>query len=456
MKVGLSRRGTHPFLRMLSIALLAIGGACAAPRDREAKTDAASIASMPWDSVVARARGTTVLWRMWRGDPAINAYVDSWVAPRVKQRFGVTLTAVEGQGPELVNSLVTEREAGGASGTASGTASLVWINGETFAQLRREQLLGGPWSSRLPNAQFVDSASRIIARDFEQDPAGYESPWGTVQFAMIYDSARTPAPPRSFAELASWIRAHPGRFTHDQGFTGVTFLKMLMYARGGGVARLEGGFNDTAYVAARDSAFAWLRETTPSFWRAGASYPPDVAAMHRLFANGEIDFTMSNNQNEVAGKIRRGILPPTARALLLRDGTIANAHYLGIPFNAPNSAGAMVVADFLLSPEAQLEKQKASVWADGTVLARSRLPAEWRAKFDALVADDVSIPADSLTRYAVPEVSPVYHERMLADWRARFRRGGNGGDNGGNRDSGNRGSGNRDSGNRGSGADSSK
>ena len=65
----------------------------------------------PWDSVLARARGTEVVWRMWRGDPSVNAYVDGWIEPRLRGRYGVTLRAVEGQGPELVNQLVVEREA---------------------------------------------------------------------------------------------------------------------------------------------------------------------------------------------------------------------------------------------------------------------------------------------------------------------------------------------------------
>jgi putative spermidine/putrescine transport system substrate-binding protein len=357
---------------------------------------------------------------MWRGDPSVNAYVDRWVAPRLRERFGVTLRAVDGQGPELVNQLVTEREAG----RGTGTASLAWINGETFANLRRERLLAGPWAGRLPHAAYVDSASPIVARDFEQDPAGYESPWGRVQFALIYDSARTPRPPRDFGELAAWIRAHPGRFTHDQGFAGTTFLKMLLYARGGGAERFAGGFDSTRYAEGRAAVFAWVDSLRPFFWRGGATFPADVATMHRLFANGEIDFSMSNNQNEVITKSRQGILPPTARPLLLRDGTIANTHYLGIPANAPNAAGAMVVADFLLSPEAQLEKQKPDVWADGSVLAPARLPGAWRARFAELAGDPRALAPDSLARYARPEVDPRYHERLAADWRAHVRAGG--------------------------------
>ncbi len=380
-------------------------------------TSAAALAKMPWDSVVARARGSTVVWRMWRGDPAINTFVDQWVAPRLKSEYDITLQAVSGQGNELVDQLTVEKEAG----ATSGTASLMWINGETFAALRARNLLAGPWSNVLPSAAAVDSGSPIISRDFEQDPAGFESPYGTVQLALIYDTLRTPTPPQTVAELRDWIQAHPGKFTYDQSFAGVTFLKGILYALNGGVDTFRGGFDSTRYIAGRSKLFAWLDSLKPFLWREGKQYPADVAAMHRLFANGEVDFTMSNNQNEALTKAMQGILPKTSRALVLRDGTIANAHFLGIPYNAPSAAAAMVVANFMLSPATQLEKQRPAVWADGTVLSLDRLSPEWRVRFDSVVNDSRLVPADTLRRYARPEVSPKYHERLQDDWRRMVR-----------------------------------
>jgi putative spermidine/putrescine transport system substrate-binding protein len=331
----------------------------------------------------------------------------------------VTVEAVDGQGPQLVNTLATERE---ALGGRAGTTSLIWINGETFGQLRGEGLLDGPWTHALPNARLIDASSPIISRDFEQDPAGYESPWGLVQFALISDAARTPAPPTSIPALAAWIKEHPGRFTHDQQFTGVTFLKIVMYALAGGVQAFQGGFDEERYRQGRDRLFAWLASVRPYFWRSGATYPPDVAAMHRLFANGEIDFTMSNNQNEVVTKVRQKVLPPQSRALLVEEGTIANTHYVGIPFNAPNAAGAMVLANFLLSPEAQLEKQRGDVWGDGTVLDVAKLAAPWPSRFAEVTADAASLPRELLAARARPEVHPLYHSRLLEDWRGTIRR----------------------------------
>jgi len=399
------------------LGFLAAGVSACASGPEANGPDASELAHLPWDSVVAMARGTDVTWRMWRGDPAINAYVDGWVTSTVRERFGIRLVAVEGRGAELVNQFVVEREA-----RARGGADLVWINGETFHNLMSEALLQGPWAGALPSAARVDSASAIVMRDFEQELRGFESPWGRVQFALIYDTLRTPDPPQTVEELGRWILAHPGRFTHDQSFTGMTFLKVLMYAVGGGVSRFQGGFHLEAYDEGSGAVMDWLHQHSPAFWREGKVYPSDVSELHRLFANSEVDFSMSNNESEAVTKSRQGILPRTARPLLLRDGTIANAHYVGIPFNAPNPAGAMVVADLLLSPEAQFEKQRPEVWGDRTVLDVEALPPEWRARFEALAADPRALPPDTLGRYALPEVAPQYHERISEDWRRTVRR----------------------------------
>jgi ABC-type uncharacterized transport system YnjBCD substrate-binding protein len=59
--------------------------------------------------------------------------------------------------------------------------------------------------------------------------------------------------------------------------------------------------------------------------------------------------------------------------LCFPEGTLGNTHFVAIPFNANAAAGAMVFADFLLSPEAQAHKQDVSVWGDPTVLAIEKL-----------------------------------------------------------------------------------
>src|SRR6185437_12584464 len=147
-------------------AVMATAAACRGTGGVRAAAERAGLTEAPWDSVMARARGASVAWLMWRGDPSINAYVDHWLAPRLEAQYGIALNPVDAEGPAILNTLVVERKAH----RTTGTADLIWINGETFHNLRRERLLYGPWAGRLPNAAAVDSASPIVARDFGEAP----------------------------------------------------------------------------------------------------------------------------------------------------------------------------------------------------------------------------------------------------------------------------------------------
>lgn len=183
-------------------------------------------------------------------------------------------------------------------------------------------------------------------------------PWGNVQFALIYDRATVPDPPRTAEALAGWIRAHPGRFTLPNDFAGMTFLKGLLYHFAKNPEALDGPFDEAAYALASAALWDYLRPLRPHFWRGGATYPASVSQLHRLFANGEIDLSMSNNDGEVDNKVLQGILPESARAFVPDYGSIRNSHYWGIPFNAPNKTSALVAANLALSPRAQYEKAK--------------------------------------------------------------------------------------------------
>ncbi|HBU7835710.1 TPA: ABC transporter substrate-binding protein, partial [Klebsiella pneumoniae] len=60
-----------------------------------------------------------------------------------------------------------------------------------------------------------------------------------------------------------------------------------------------------------------------------------------------------------------------------------------IPANARAVAGAKVVANFLLSPEAQLRKADAAVWGDPSVLDPQRLPDGQRQALAAALPQDL-------------------------------------------------------------------
>ncbi len=373
-------------------------------------------ATLTWEQTLQQAQGSTVHLMMWQGDPLINAYMQQYVAPAVKEQFGITLDIASGQGNIIVQSLMTELEAQ----KTNSELDLAWINGETFYQLRQIDALYGPWTDKLPNAQFIDFKNPFINTDFQQPVNGYECPWGNVQMTLIYNSEFVKEPPRTREALAAFVKAHPGKFTFDTQFTGLTFLKSLLIDMAGGGTALHGDFDEEKYQQSSAMLWDYLREIKPFLWKNGKTYPDAVAPMHQLFSNGELWFTMSNNDSEVDSKVLQGLFPPTARAYVPDFGSIQNSHYMGIPKLSGNKAGAVVVANFLLSPEAQLKKQDPSVWGDGTVLDLAKLPGDWKQQFENLPTRKYAPPRPELQQHALGELAPEYMIRLAKDFREQI------------------------------------
>jgi putative thiamine transport system substrate-binding protein len=137
-----------------------------------------------------------------------------------------------------------------------------------------------------------------------------------------------------------------------------------------------------------------------------------------MMADGEIDLAISFDPGEASAAIAADELPPTVRTFAPQGGSIGNASFVAIPFNAAAREGAMVLADFLLSPQAQARKQDPAVWGGFTVLALDRLDEAGRALFDALDLGPATLSPDELGP-PLPEPHPAWMERLAADWAAR-------------------------------------
>ncbi len=369
--------------------------------------------ALNWQEIEAMGRGSRVHLMMWQGDPLINRYMSEYVKGKVNSLYGIDLQLLNGQGNQIVNQFMTEEEAG----IREGEIDMAWINGETFYQLRQVNGLYGPFVEKLPNSRFLDLDNPFIAYDFQQAVNGYECPWGNVQQIYIYDSLRVAQPPRTPEAFEHYFRAHPGTFTLSNDFTGMTVLKGFMAAFAGSADTFYGPFEERKYEKYSRMLWDWINKNKRYFWRNGETFPEAVAPMHQLFANGELHFTMSNNDSEVDNKIMQGIFPESARGYVPDFGSIQNSHYMGIMANSPNKAGAMLVANFLISPEAQWRKANPLIWGDGTVLDREKLPPEWKGRFEAIPNRRYSPPRAEIEKKAIREFAPEYMIRLYEDFR---------------------------------------
>jgi len=371
-----------------------------------------------WPAVLAEARGQTVWWHAWGGDPRINAYI-AWAGEQVADRHGVTVRHVKlADTADAVARVLAEKAAGRDE---DGAVDLIWINGENFASMKANGLLFGPWAEDLPNWALVDVAGKpAVTADFTVPTEGLEAPWSMAQLVFYHDAARLPDPPRDMAALLDWARANPGRFAYPQppDFLGSTFLKQALYGLIDDPAPLLRPVEAADYAAVTQPLWDWLDALTPHLWRSGAAYPQNGPRLRQLMADGEIDLAFAFGAGEASAAIANFELPPTVRSYSPAGGGVGNASFVAIPYNASAKAGAMVLANFLLSPQAQARKQDPAHWGAATVLDVAALPPEDRARFDAIDLGPATLSPEALGP-ARPEPHPTWTVRLERDWAAR-------------------------------------
>ena len=370
-----------------------------------------------FEDTIKAAENTTVLFAMWGGSSSINSWIDTYVAPGLEKRYRIKLVRIPSDAAVFVNKLLTEKQAG----RDKGSMDLLWINGENFKNAKENGLLYGPVSDRLPNfVKYVDPET--VEYDFGYPVEGYEIPYGRAQFVFEYNSAIIKDVPDTYKKLAAWIKNNPGKFTYPQppDFTGSAFIRQVFYAATGGYKQYQREYNSELFEKNKEKAMDYLKELSPHLWNGGKVYPKSLAALETLFEKGEVLISMNYNQGNAANKILQRRYPSTVKTFVMKDGSLYNTHFTAIPFNAPNKAGAMVAANFLLSPEAQLSKKDPANWGDFPVLEISKVHAEIRKKFTRLNSGEAVLPVEVLGKYAVPEMSPQYLEALEKEWEKVF------------------------------------
>ena len=397
---------------MFSVAVAACGNVGGGAGDVGSEEENRSFAELEKE-----ARGTTVNFSLYGGDEAINAYVDDYVTPRLKEEYGITLERTPlTDTADVVNKLINEKSAG----KNEGTVDLVWINGENFATGAEADLWFGPWAERLPNAKYIDWESLSINRDFGHPVEGREAPWGKAQFVMIYDSAKVEEPPKTMDELRDWTEENPGRFAYPAppDFTGNAFIEQALYGVTGEVETYQKTFDEQVFKDKSPEVYEFLNEIERNLWREGKTYPESSTKLDGLYQNGEVYLSMSYNPQLAQRQIENGLWPKGTRTYLLDGGTLNNTHYVAVPFNSPNKAGAQVVANFLESPEAQIEKQDPNGWGDLTALDVDRLPEDARDDLSE-TEGKATLPADELQENRVPEARSEWLLALEDGWQER-------------------------------------
>lgn len=207
-------------------------------------------------------------------------------------------------------------------------------------------------------------------------------PYRGSSVVLAYDTTTVSTPPKTLADLLSWINTHPGRFTYcapSTGGSGASFVTTVLdqslsaddrtTLATEAAPQLESGW---------DAGFATLAGLNASVFQNGV-YPNGNSQVLDLLASGQISMAPVWSDQFVTG-VKNGQIPANIASTQISDPSFTGgASYLGIPSASPRRAGAEKLLSWVLSPTAQ------ALIADSIsgypVIPLDKLPASVQALF---------------------------------------------------------------------------
>ena len=381
-----------------------------------------------WQQVQKTGKNQDVYFYAWGGDPQINAYLQ-WAAEQVDDQYNINLVHVKlSDTSEAVSRVLAEKS---ANNNDEGSVDLIWINGANFATMSENSLLLKQWANKLPNFALTDPENNpTVNFDFGVPTNGMEAPWGQASLTFYYDRLSTDKPPTTLNELVNWTAQNPGRFSYPKppDFLGMSFLKYALVmlheqhdAQTGENTKAQLNLPATEQNTdlVLDPLWTFLDDLHPTLWRKGEQFVQTGAQMRRLVDDTELSLAFTFSAPEVPAAVQRYDLPESIRSYAMSDGSLSNTHFVAIPYNASHPQAAQLVANFLMSPEAQAKKQTPSIWGDKTVLVQSTLDPEQQALFKNNRPHPSALPFDSIKR-TVSEPHPSWVDAIMQGWQTRY------------------------------------
>lgn len=372
--------------------------------NKEGKSEEISsddLSNLSFEEIAEKAKGTSVNFYGWGGDDKRNQRIDTYVIPKVKEQYDVTINRVPMDIDEINNLMLAEKD------STDGNIDVVWINGENFANAKENGMLYGPFTKQLPNYNdYVDENSSSVNSDFGEPVENMEAPYGGAQFVFIYDSSKIDTPPKNAQELLELAKANPGKITYASlpDFTGSAFIRNIISDIQGYEDFMDKNLTKDQLKEMLKPTIDYLNELKAYLWNEGKSYPPDNPTLANMFADGEVIMAMSYNPNNASIGYADGLYDENVRTFVFDKGNIANTHFLAISKGAKNKAGAMVLINFILSPEAQISKAYPETLGDLPIISYDKLTDEQKKMYDEIPTGELTLSNKVLDEHKIPEM----------------------------------------------------
>ncbi len=341
------------------------------------------------------------------GDQNMVDYVNQYLAPLFEKQYPGNTVRVVGTGPGDAGSqkIVERFEAQKQAGSKSWDTDVAVVHEKFVGPMIKGAYLES-YRDKISTGKLVSRANADMALGTKV--TGYVMPMFNSQTALAYNPALVPNPPKSYAEIAAWAKAHPKQFGYNGikgGASGVSFVMGWVYAFGEGDAtKLMNGPFDEAETKKWDAAFASLRDFTQN-----ATLTPGNAGTLDMLSRGEIAMGPVWVDMFYSWKAD-GRLPPDFKLVLPSPGMPGQPMHYVIPANSPNKELAEKFVELATSPKVQAEGiVKRFNWYPG-IDAQYVQPELDKATWDKLFID---ITPEDLAKNGKPFPIAPYNSAIL-------------------------------------------
>jgi ABC-type uncharacterized transport system YnjBCD substrate-binding protein len=278
--------------------------------------------------------------------------------PEFEAKYGLKVNYVRGDSQAATQQLLSAHAA-----HAKAPADAYFVSSGNVPLFEQSGVIANvPLNKLLPNGTALDPD--IATETGGVKHGGAFLPFHRNQTAILYNSATVPEAevPDDFDSLLTWAKAHSGRFvitSPSGGGSGSGFVQSIAYAK------VKGDECRAAFTN-----FAMTKDEADKY-AAGDCAKPIWDYYSQLLAVSEVTNGNSDTLNLIAnggGDIgtvwedmvydftNRGLLPPSVRLELLKEGQVGGGDGMFLPTDTTQPAAALVFLDFMVSHDAQMEK----------------------------------------------------------------------------------------------------
>lgn len=325
------------------------------------------------------------------GDQNMVDYVKDYLGPLFEKGHpGVSVRSV-GTGPGDAGSQKIYEKLEAEKANPTWDIDVAVIHQKAAGEMVPKGLLAR-YAPDVPTDKLVTTPTAKMALGTNVD--GYVMPMFNSQTVIAYNTDMVKDPPKTYAELAQWVKKNQKKFGYNGikgGMSGVAFVVGWIYANAPDADRLIKGPYDRAIEQSWDKALASL-----------AAFNKDV-----VLTPGNAGTLDMLNRGEIAmGPVwvdmfytwqAEGKIPPTMKLKLIGPGMPGQPMYYVVPAKAANAKLAEDFVALATSPKVQADGiVKRFNWYPGinaTAVKAELDNATWQKLFVDVTPQDLSTKA---------------------------------------------------------------